>query len=94
MSTNATVARRGVFDNPSDFAVFGLIIVAVLAVLGVYAVGELAGLITHLALPKVGMANRSPFSSTCRTTCPIRSRHGPRQPAPHFPGPSDSWQRL
>jgi type IV secretory pathway TraG/TraD family ATPase VirD4 len=55
VSANATVARRGVFDNPSDFAVFGLIIVAVLAVLGVYAVGELAGLITHLALPKVGM---------------------------------------
>lgn len=55
MSSNHTVARRGVFDNPSDYAVFGLIIVALLAVLGAYSVGELAGLITHLALPKVGI---------------------------------------
>ncbi len=55
MSTNTTVARRGVLDGPSDYAVFGLIILAVAAILGVYAVGELAGLITHLTLPKVGI---------------------------------------
>jgi hypothetical protein len=55
VSSNTTVARRAVFDGPSDYAVFSLIVLAVIAVLGVYAVGELAGLITHLALPKVGI---------------------------------------
>jgi hypothetical protein len=55
MSTNTTVARRAILDGPSDYAILGLIIVAVFGVLGVYAVGELAGVITHLTLPKVGI---------------------------------------
>jgi type IV secretion system protein VirD4 len=51
-SGNVTVARRGVLNGPADFAILGLIVVAAVSVFGTYTTGELAGLITHLALPK------------------------------------------
>lgn len=55
ISGNVTVARRGILDGPSDYAVFALVTVAAIAVLGTYTTGELAGLLTHFALPKAGL---------------------------------------
>ncbi|OLE24215.1 MAG: conjugal transfer protein [Catenulispora sp. 13_1_20CM_3_70_7] len=48
MTGDVTVARRPVLDSPADYAIFALIVAVVVAVPGVYATGELAGIITHL----------------------------------------------
>jgi type IV secretion system protein VirD4 len=53
MRNNTTIAHRGILDGPSDYAIAALITLAVLGLLGTYATGELAGLITNLTLPTV-----------------------------------------
>ncbi|ACU77755.1 conjugative transfer gene complex protein [Catenulispora acidiphila DSM 44928] len=55
MAGDVTVARRPVLDGPADYAIFALIVAVVVAVPGVYVTGELAGLITHLTLPKASL---------------------------------------
>jgi type IV secretion system protein VirD4 len=55
MSTNVTVAQRGVFDQPSDYIAFTVLSLAIALALGVYATGEVAGLISHFNLPGVGL---------------------------------------
>ena len=55
MSTNVTVARRGLFDQPSDYIAFGVLTFAIAIALAVYATGEVAGLISHLRFPSVGL---------------------------------------
>lgn len=56
MSNNVTVAKRGMLDQPSDVITVAIFGVAVSLVLAVYATGEVAGLISHLSLPAVGVA--------------------------------------
>ena len=55
MAGDVTVARRPVLDSPADYAIFALIVAVAVVVPGVYATGELAGLVTHFALPTVSL---------------------------------------
>ncbi|WP_194904784.1 type IV secretory system conjugative DNA transfer family protein [Catenulispora rubra] len=55
MATDSTIARRGMLDSPSDYAVVGVLAAAAVAVLGVWATGQLAGLLTHAAWPHASL---------------------------------------
>lgn len=55
MNSNVTVARRGFFDQPSDYVAFTVLCVGMTLAVGVYATGEVAGLISHFELPDVGL---------------------------------------
>jgi type IV secretion system protein VirD4 len=87
VSTNATVAKHGVLDGPSDYAVFALITVAAIAVLGTYATGELAGLLTRLALPKAGFGQSISILTSLPHHLADPKQAWPASARPDLPGP-------
>lgn len=56
MRGDETIARRGILDSPADYALLALVVLAGAGTLGVWVTGQLAGLLTHVAWPPVGVA--------------------------------------
>ena len=87
MAGDVTAARQPVLDGPADYAIFALIVAVVMAVPGVYATGELAGIITHLALPTVGLGQAPKIIGALPHHWSDPKQAWPSGARPDLPGP-------
>ena len=59
MSSTSSSARRApstpIITSPSDAALIGVIAIVILTTVGIYLIGQIAGLLFHLAWPRVGL---------------------------------------
>lgn len=57
MSRNQTIARRGVLDGPQEYLLVGALALIAVVVIGVWAIGELAGLLFAFSVPQAGLGD-------------------------------------
>ena len=87
MAGDVTVARRPVLDSPADYAIFALIVAVAVVVPGVYATGELAGLITHFALPTASLGQAPKIIGAMPHHWSDPKQAWPPSARPDLPGP-------
>ncbi|MEU9889985.1 TraM recognition domain-containing protein [Sphaerisporangium sp. NPDC051017] len=57
MARNETIAGRGVFDGPADYLLFGALGCIVVAVVGVWLTGQIAGLVFAFSWPDTSLGD-------------------------------------
>jgi type IV secretory pathway TraG/TraD family ATPase VirD4 len=88
MRADETIARRGVLDSPADYALLALVVVCGAGTLGVWATGQLAGLLTHAAWPPVNIARGLEILVTLPHHLRDPRQAWPLAARPELPGPA------